>query len=150
MREVTALFAMTGVLFAIFQGAGGVLADRFAPRSVALVFTLPLLLSLAALGFAEDGLRFAIAYGAYVSCSSVIFTATLKHAARAFGTNDTYGGVFGVLATLTDLMTVVGPLLFLGVYGPLQSGVFLLMAAIGVPAALAYAFLSRSQAPRLG
>ncbi len=150
MREVTALFALTGVLFGLFQGLGGVLADRFAPRAVAIVFSVPLLVSLAALSRAGDGLTFAIVYGTYISCSSVIFTATLKHAARAFGTEDTYGGVFGVLATLTDLMTVVGPLLFLGVYGGLGSSVFLLMAAIGVPAALAYAFFSRSQAPRLG
>jgi len=150
MREVIALFAMTGVLFAIFQGLGGVLADRFAPRTVAIVFSAPLLASLCVLRDAQGGVEFAVAYGAYVSCSSVIFTATLKHAARAFGTEDTYGGVFGVLATLTDLMTVAGPLLFLGVYGALGANVFLLMAAIGVPAAIGYAFLSRSQAPRLG
>lgn len=144
LREVTGLFAMTGVLFAVFQGVGGLLADRFAPRAVALVFTVPLLASLAALAWAGDGVRFAIAYGAYVSCSSVIFTATLKHAARAFGTDDTYGGVFGVLATLTDLMTVVGPLLFLGLYGQLGGDVFLAMTAIGVVSAIAYAVLSRS------
>ncbi|MBL8952386.1 MAG: MFS transporter [Myxococcaceae bacterium] len=149
-REVVALFAMTGVLFGVFQGVGGALADRFAPRAVAIVFSVPLLVALALLWRAGTGVEFAAAYGSYVCCSSVIFTATLKHAARAFGTEDTYGGVFGVLATLTDLMTVVGPLLFLGVYGALGSSVFLLMTAIGVPAAIAYAFLSRSQTPRFG
>lgn len=150
VREVTALFALTGVLFGLFQGVGGVLADRFPPRRVALVVSAPLLLSLTALAYATDLAAFAVGYGVYVAASSVIFTATLKHAAKAFGTDDTWGGVFGVLATLTDLMTVVGPVLFLGLYGVLGGAVFLVMAAIGLPAALAYAFLSRSQAPRLG
>ncbi len=150
MREVTGLFAMTGVLFGIFQALGGALADRAPPRSVAMAATAPLLVSLAALAFARDGLTFAIAYGVYVCASSVIFTATLKHAAKAFGTDDTYGGVFGVLGTLTDLMTVVGPLVFLGLYGPLGADVFLAMTAVGAASTLGYAFLSRSHAPRLG
>jgi MFS family permease len=147
MREVTGLFAMTGVLFGIFQGAGGVLADRFSPRALVLLLSVPLLGALAALAFARNGLEFAIAYGGYVSCSSIIFTATLKHATKAHGTSDTYGGVFGVLATLTDLMTVVGPLLFLGVYGAMHERVFLLMTAIGVPSALAYLLATRARQP---
>jgi MFS family permease len=150
LREVTALFALTGVVFGAFQAIGGILTDRISPRVLVLALSGPLLVCLAALASAHGGTAFTMAYAGYIALSSVIFTATLKHAARAFGTEDTYGGVFGVLGTLTDLMTVVGPLLFLGVYGAWGADVFLLMAVIGTPAALGYALLSRSQAPRLG
>jgi hypothetical protein len=143
MRGVTGIFAMTGVLFAVFQAVGGVLADRFPPRGVVLAFTPPLLASLWALSGTQGGLSFAAVYAGYVCCSSTLFTATLKHVSRAYGTKETYGGVFGVLATLTDLMTVVGPVVFLGLYGTSGSGVFATMGAIGLGAAVAYAIFSR-------
>jgi hypothetical protein len=82
----------------------------------------------------------------YVSLSSVIFTCTLKNAARAYGTEDTYGGVFGVLGTVTDAMTVVGPLLFLGIYGVSGTAVFPAMALIGVPFALGFLLAARASA----
>ncbi|MBK7864533.1 MAG: MFS transporter [Archangiaceae bacterium] len=150
LRGVTGLFALTGIVFGAFQALGGLLADRFAPRRLVLLCSPPLLACLVALAFAEGATRFTVAYAGYIALSSVIFTATLKHAARAFGSTDTYGGVFGVLGTLTDLMTIVGPLLFLGVYGSAGAQVFLLMAGLGALSALGYVFLSNSQAPRLG
>ena len=141
------LFALTGIVFAVAQPLGGLLVDRFEARRVSLALTPPLLLSLAAMAFTPTATAFAIAWGCYVAASSIIFTATLKHAARAFGTEQTYGGVFGVLGTLTDLMTIVGPLVFLNLYPPLGAKVFLAMAAIGVPFALGYLWLRQS--PRL-
>ena len=75
--------------------------------------------------------------------SSIVFAATTKHAATSFGTNDTFGGLFGLLSTLTDVATIVGPLLFLNLYASSAAGVFVWMAAIGVPCALAYAFARR-------
>jgi hypothetical protein len=90
-----------------------------------------------------DARAFAIAWALYVAASSIIFTATLKHVARAFGTEQTYGGVFGVLGTLTDLMTIIGPLVFLNLYPLLSSRVFLAMALTGVPCALGYLWLTR-------
>ena len=138
--SVTGLFALTGVCFAAAQPLGGWLVDRFAPRAVILALTPPLLGALAALAFATTPFAFTWLYAAYVSASSVIFTATLKQAARAYGTEDTYGGVFGVLATLTDLMTVVGPILFLNLYGAAGAWVFLVMAVAGVPFAAGFLF----------
>ena len=70
--------------------------------------------------------------------------ATMKHAARVHGTDDTYGGVFGVLGTLTDLMTIVGPLLFLNVYGVDPGAVFPAMAVIGTVFAGGYVWFGRS------
>jgi hypothetical protein len=81
---------------------------------------------------------FIVAYAIYIFCSSIIFTATFKHAARTYGTDDTYGGIFGVLGTLTDLMTIVGPLLFLNLYAAIAGKVFLVMALAGIPFALGF------------
>jgi MFS family permease len=140
-RGITGLFALTGILFGAFQAVGGVLADTFVPRRVVLACTLPLLASLGAMAVSQDPWVFTAAWGAYVAFSSIIFTCTLKNAAKAFGTEDTYGGVFGVLGTATDLMTVVGPLLFLGIYGASGTAVFPAMAAIGIPFALGFVVL---------
>ncbi|MBI3185021.1 MAG: hypothetical protein HYZ28_23010 [Myxococcales bacterium] len=82
-------------------------------------------------------------YAGYVCASSAIFTATLKHAGKAHGTDGSYGGVFGVLATMTDLMTVVGPLLFLNVYAHGERGVFYVMALVGLPFAAGFLWLGR-------
>ena len=76
--------------------------------------------------------------------ASLMYTATMKHAARAFGTDDTYGGLFGLLGTLTDLMTIVGPLLFINLYAGVGPTVGLWMLVIGVPFFLGYA----ARAPR--
>jgi hypothetical protein len=142
-RGVTLLFALTGIIFGAAQGLGGVLVDRFAPRTVALWLTPPLLLSLCGAALAQAPVPFGVYYGAYIAASSVIFTATLKHTARAYGTDDTYGGVFGVLGTLTDLMTVFGPLLFLNLYPAQGAWVFASMALCGLPFAVGFVVLSR-------
>lgn len=137
-RGVTGLFVLTGVCFAAAQAAGGALVDRFPARSVALALTPPLLASLALMAASRSAAGFTLAYAGYVASSSIIFTAVLKHAARTYGTDDTYGGIFGVLGTLTDSMTIVGPLLFLNLYPLLGAGVFLAMAAAGLPFALLF------------
>jgi hypothetical protein len=110
---------------------------------VVIVSSLPLLGALAALAFVPTALGFFVAYGVYVAASSIVFAATTKHAALAFGTADTFGGVFGLLSTLTDLATIVGPLLFLNLYASAHASVFLWMAGIGVPVALGYALARR-------
>jgi MFS transporter, DHA1 family, multidrug resistance protein len=147
-RGVTALFALTGVCFGVAQGVGGWLADRVDPRRVVLATTLPLLGALSVLAWREEVTVFTVAYAAYICCSSIIFTATMKHAARVHGTDDTYGGVFGVLGTLTDLMTIAGPLLFLNVYGVDARAVFPAMAVAGIMFAAGYVWLGRGASQR--
>lgn len=137
-RGVTGLFALTGVVFGVFQAVGGALSDRFAPRALVLALTLPLMGTLVGMALARGAPGFTVAWALYVALSSIIFTATLKAAARAVGTDDTYGGVFGVLGTVTDVMTVVGPVVFLALYAERSALVFPAMAAAGVPFALGY------------
>jgi MFS family permease len=147
-RGVTALFALTGICFAAAQPIAGVLVDRFDARRVSLALTPPLLAALGAMATQHAVYPFAVAYGAYILFSSLIFTATMKHAARAYGTDDTYGGIFGVLATLTDLMTIVGPVVFLNLYTRSGLNVFFYMALVGIPFGLGFLLLGRLRPPR--
>lgn len=134
--RVTVLFVLTGLVFAAAQPLAGRLSDHLPPRRVVALAVPFLLLSLATLSGALGPVSFATAFGAYILFSSLIFTATMRHAARTFGTEDTYGGVFGLLATLTDLATVVGPLIFINLYGTFRESAFLAMAGIGAVFAL--------------
>ena len=138
-RGVTALFVLTGVAFAGAQPVGGWLADRMGPRRVIGAATLPLLGGLALQRAADGPWAFAAAYGLYVASASLVFAATLKHVTVAFGAKDTYGGLFGMVGTLTDLMTVIGPLLFLNLYAAVGENIGPWMAACGVPFVLGWA-----------
>jgi DHA1 family tetracycline resistance protein-like MFS transporter len=130
-RGVTAVFALTGMGFGAAQVLGGTLSDRISPRKLVLVCTPPLLAGLLVMAFLDGLVPFSSGYSAYVLCSSVIFTATLKHAAT-HADPARYGGMYGLLGTLTDTATVVGPLLFVNLYGWHQGLVFLDMALVGL------------------
>jgi MFS family permease len=143
-RGVAALFVTIGVVFGVAQPLAGALADRYSPRAVVLA-TLPLQLgALAALSFVAGPWAFGGVFGAHILGQSIVFTATTKHAARAHATEKTYGGVFGLMGTLTDLATIVGPILFLNVYAASGARVFVVMATVGVACALVYAARGRS------
>jgi MFS family permease len=133
IHGVTLLFALSGVIFGAATAIGGFLVDRWPPRTVVLMASPFLLLSLLTMASTTHALGFTLAYCGYVASSSINYTATMKYAARSFGTDDTYGGVFGMLQTLTDLMTIVGPLLFMNLYAWNARWVFLAMALVGVP-----------------
>lgn len=138
-RGVMGLFVLTGVVFGVAQPVGGALVDRFAPRSVVLA-SMPLLLgSLAALALATRPAAFYLLFGVHVLGQSIIFVATMKEILARVGQKDSHGGVVGALATWTDLMTVVGPLLLLNVYASLAMGTFAVAALIGAIFALGYA-----------
>jgi len=69
--------------------------------------------------------------------------ATLQHAAQQHG-QDRYGGMYGVLGTLTDVMTVVGPLVLMNIYGAVGQGVFGAMALLGLVFLLGFFVLGRA------
>ncbi len=135
---IALLFVLIGVVFAIAQPIGGALVDRYRARSIVLA-TMPLLLgALAAMALPGRAASFAVLFGVHIFAQSVVFTSTMKHAAQAHASAATYGGVFGLLATLTDTMTIVGPLVFLNVYSVAGRTTFALMAAVGVAFALPF------------
>lgn len=144
-RGVTAYFVLTGVCFGAAQPLAGWLSDRVGARPVVLVGCVPLLVCLAALNWTTTPVLFGVAYGGYVVFASCMFTATMKHAAHAFGTDDTYGGLFGMLGTLTDVMTVVGPLLFINLYGLVGPRVGVWMAVVGLPFFVLYMLRARGE-----
>jgi hypothetical protein len=80
-----------------------------------------------------DPVIFTALYTVYVCGTSVIFAATLKHLAVQ-GAAGSYGGMYGLMGTLTDLATVVGPPFLLGLYGWVEAGVFGAMALLGAAA----------------
>lgn len=138
-RGIAALFVTIGVTFGIAQPLAGALADRFAPRRVVLA-TLPVLVgALLALAFLTGPWAFGAVFGVHILAQSIVFTATTKEVGRAFGAEGSYGGVFGLMGTLTDLATIVGPLVFLNVYGQTGPRVFVIMAGVGACSAVAYA-----------
>lgn len=142
-KRVALLFVLIGVVFALAQPIAGVLVDRAPARAVVLVAAPLLLGALAALSAAPAYGAFAALFGAHIFAQSLVFTATMKQAARDHGTASTYGGVFGLLATLTDTMTIAGPLVFLNVYAAAGLRTFALMAAVGCAAFLAYGLRRR-------
>jgi MFS transporter, DHA1 family, solute carrier family 18 (vesicular amine transporter), member 1/2 len=143
---VALLFVVVGVTFAVAQPVGGTLVDRFSSGRVTAVVLPVLLASVAALSFARGLGVFAALFALHVFSQSVVFTATVKQAAREHGSESTYGGVFGLLATLTDTMTIVGPLLFLNVYAATGRWTFAAMGAVGAVFALSWALGTRPRA----
>jgi MFS family permease len=141
-RGVGLLFVLTGLCFGLAQVLGGALSDRFRPRSLILACTPFLVGGLAGMAAASVSGFFAAGTAVYVLASSVIFNASLKHLAQAHGTEATYGGVYGLLGTVTDVMTVVGPVVFLALYARSPASVFWAMAALGSLFSLAFALLA--------
>lgn len=129
---VTVLFGLLGVTFGLAQPLGGALADRFAARKVVLLAAPLSLASLAAMSFLLEPVPHALALVGYVAGSSVVFAVVLKHAADAHGSAGTHGGVFGVIGTSTDVMTVLGPLVFVNAYQAWPRALYALMASVGV------------------
>lgn len=130
--EVAVPFLVVGLAFGLSQPIAGWLVDRREPRVVVSLLLLPVLLSCAALAAPRTLAWFSAALAVNVALQSVVFTGVLKQVAVAKGARDVYGGVMGSLATITDLATVVGPLLVLGAYPRVGVLVFPLVASAGI------------------
>ncbi|MBX7098324.1 MAG: MFS transporter [Myxococcaceae bacterium] len=131
LPQVTLLFAAMGVTFALAQPLGGFLADRFPVRPLVSLCAPLSMASLAAMSFAPGPWSYAAALVGYILGSSLVFAVVMKHAADTFG-GDALGGLYGVLGTLTDTMTVLGPLLFVTLYASAPELTHLAMALTGV------------------
>lgn len=141
-QGVTVLFALTGVVFGLAQPLGGALADRAGARTLVLTAAPLLLVGLYGMSLTSQPLAFGAAYLLYVATSSMVFAATLKHVAQSGGPGR-WGSTFGLMGTLTDTMTVVGPLVFLGMYGGTGGNVFAVMAGVGVLSTVWFAWGTR-------
>lgn len=131
-ERVAVPFLVVGLAFGLSQPLGGWLVDRHPPRLVVASLLVPVLLSCAALALPRTLASFSAVLAVNVVLQSVVFTGVLKQVAVAKGARDVYGGVIGSLATITDLATIVGPLVVLGAYPRLGALVFPLVAAVGI------------------
>lgn len=142
LQGITTLFAVLGVTFAVAQPVGGFLSDRFRARAVVFTLGPVALLSLGAMSLTENAIAYGVALFGYAFFSSVIFTVVLKHIADEFGGSGAHGGVYGVMGTLTDVMTVFGPLLFVNAYTLWPRDIYLVMAGTGAVFLGAFALLT--------
>jgi MFS family permease len=131
-ERVSVTFLVVGLAFGLSQPIGGWLVDRYEPRRVVAPLLLPVLLSCAALCLPRALGSFSAALALNVVLQSIVFTGVLKQVAVAKNVRDVYGGVIGSLATITDVMTILGPLIVLRSYPRLGVLVFPLLAAVGI------------------
>jgi MFS family permease len=141
---VAALFGATGVLFGLAQVVGGVAADRLRSLRVPTVVGATLAISLVGSARSETLAGFTVAFCAYIVCSSFVFAWTLRTLA-ARSDKESYAGVFGVFATITDLMTIVGPPLTLNLYGNMGRSAFSVLAVVALPFYVLFIALSRAR-----
>ncbi len=130
--RVAVPFLVVGIAFGLSQPLGGWLVDRWPPRVVVSLLLVPVLLSCAALALPRTLVTFSAVLAVNVVLQSIVFTGVLKQVAVAKGARDVYGGVIGSLATITDVATIVGPLVVLGAYPRAGALVFPLVAAAGI------------------
>lgn len=142
-RGVALLFGLAGLLFAVVQPIAGRAADRVDARRMIAWLVGPLLALFAVIGRASDVTSFVLLYAGYLVLTSSIFAATVKHAGKTAAGG--YGAVFGIVSTVTDLGTIVGPILFLALYDGARPALFPVVAACGVPFALGFLALAFRQ-----
>jgi len=129
LTGVGVVFLLIGLTFGAAQAGFGALADR-APMRPLVVGGL--VVAAAALG-AVGGKVVPLVGGffVYVAATSLVFAAGLKAAGQRGRETRGTGTAFGAVGTATDLMTVVGPALFLPLWGRAGSTVAL-GAMVGV------------------
>lgn len=134
---------LLGVAFGLAQPLGGWLSDRCSARAVAAPGFLVGLGGLAWLAGTSSGMReTTTALLGYGLGQSLVFAATLRQLlATPFPVGR--GTVLGVHGSLTDVATIVGPTVFVALYGRHASLAFAGLAVSGAICAAGYFWLSR-------
>jgi predicted MFS family arabinose efflux permease len=115
VTEIGLVFLLIGLTFGAAQAGFGALADRAPTRPLVVG---GLVVAAAALG-AAGGRAVPLVGGffVYVAATSLVFAAGLKAAGQRGQATQGTGTAFGAVGTATDLMTVVGPAVFLPLWG---------------------------------
>ena len=125
-------FLVCGLSFIFAQILGGTLADRYPLRRLLYLYAPLLIASTVALAFATTS---SYAFGAALFVQTLLQTCILLACMRALATKkgvSQFGGVFGAVATGTDLFTIAGPPLALMLFGAFKERAFLGLAAVGI------------------
>ena len=139
---VASLFAATGVLFGLSQGVSGALVDRLSSAFAPALAGVALIAAMVGSALSASLFGFTAAFCAYIICSSFVFAWALRTLASR-SSDKRYASNFGVFATVTDLMTIVGPPLALGLYAGVGRAAFAIIAAIAVPVYGVFSLLER-------
>lgn len=132
-KLITAVFFLVaGLSFVAAQAVGGWLADKFPLRVLLRVYAPVVLIATAGLAFAESPYFFGALLFVQTLVQTCILLASLREVASGKQVEDQFGGVFGALATATDLFTIVGPALALILYATFKMNAFIVLAAIGI------------------
>lgn len=131
-----AFFLASGLSFVVAQLIGGRLADRYPLAALLRAYVPLLLLATGALGW----MRTPFAFGGALLLQTFLQTCILLACLRALATfeggsgkaADQFGGLFGALATSTDLFTIAGPPLALLLFSRFGLGAFWALSAMGV------------------
>lgn len=127
-----AFFLVCGVSFIFAQILGGTLADRYPLRRLLSVYAPLLVASTVSLVFAATSVYL---FGAALFVQTLLQTCIMLACMRALATKkgvSQFGGVFGAVATGTDLFTILGPPLALLLFGAFKERAFWGLAAVGI------------------
>ena len=127
-----AFFLVCGLSFIFAQILGGNLADRYPLRKLLVVYAPLLVASTLALGFRTSVYVFGAILFIQTLLQTCILLACLRALATKNGTKNQFGGIFGALATATDLFTIPGPPLALLLFGMFKERAFWGLAAGGI------------------
>lgn len=142
-----AFFLVCGLSFIFAQILGGNLADRYPLRKLLVVYVPLLLAATLALGLPTSVYVFGALLFVQTLLQTCILLACLRSLAAKGESKNQFGGVFGALATATDLFTIPGPPLALLLFGAFKERAFWGLAVVGL-VFYALRFLIRSEAPQ--
>lgn len=131
------LLGLLAATFAICQPIAGWLADRVQARRLVFANLLGLTGSLAALTVAWSLVSFVPFFFAYCVFASILMTVNLKLVGELYHNKGGQGRLFAVVGSVTDLGTVIGPMLYPWIHGFPNGGPSFSFLAMGATSAVA-------------
>lgn len=135
------LLAGLGGIFALCQPIAGWIADRTSPRRLVFAMLLGMTGALVGLAIAWNEASFIPFFGIYAIFASILMTVSMKQVTSMYLEKEGKGRVAGVVLSVTDIGTVLGPACYMWVYGHLSPALgFITMAITAAAATVAFWF----------
>jgi predicted MFS family arabinose efflux permease len=135
------LLAALGGFFAVCQPIAGWFSDRTSPRRLVFSTLLGMTGALIGLAIAWNEASFIPFFCIYAIFASFLMTVSMKQVTSLYLEKEGKGRVAGVVLSVTDIGTVLGPTCYMWVYGHLSPALcFITMALTGAAATAAFWF----------